>query len=74
VVHEKRKDHACPHCAAAFGKASDLTRHVQQGPRLVAFRFFTDGEPPAYPGRSRQACHALFRKALQEAGGDDHAA
>ena len=21
TVHEKRKDHACPHCAAAFGKA-----------------------------------------------------
>ena len=28
AVHEKRRDHACPHCAAAFGRASDLTRHV----------------------------------------------
>ena len=23
------KPHACPHCAAAFGRASDLTRHVR---------------------------------------------
>ena len=29
VVHEKRRDHACPHCAAAFSEASDLTRHVR---------------------------------------------
>ena len=29
VVHEKHKDHACPHCAAAFGKVSGLTRHVR---------------------------------------------
>jgi uncharacterized C2H2 Zn-finger protein len=28
-VHEKRRDHACPHCAAAFGKAGHLTRHVR---------------------------------------------
>jgi hypothetical protein len=29
TVHEKRKDHACPHCAAAFGVASSLTKHVR---------------------------------------------
>ena len=29
TVHEKRKDHACPHCAAAFGRAGDLTTHVR---------------------------------------------
>jgi hypothetical protein len=29
TVHEKRKDHACPHCAAAFGHASRLTTHVR---------------------------------------------
>jgi len=29
TVHEKRKDHACPHCAAAFGQASKLTTHVR---------------------------------------------
>ena len=23
------KPHACPHCAAAFGRAGNLTRHVQ---------------------------------------------
>ena len=28
TVHEKRKDHACPHCAAAFSQANKLTRHV----------------------------------------------
>jgi uncharacterized C2H2 Zn-finger protein len=28
-VHEKRKDHACPHCAAAFGTAGHLTTHVR---------------------------------------------
>jgi len=22
-----RRDHACPHCAAAFGQASSLTKH-----------------------------------------------
>ena len=25
---QKRRDHACAHCAAAFGQASHLTRHV----------------------------------------------
>jgi uncharacterized C2H2 Zn-finger protein len=30
TVHEKRKDHACPHCAAAFGEASGLTTHVRK--------------------------------------------
>ena len=29
MMHEKRKDHTCPHCAAAFGKASHLTVHVR---------------------------------------------
>jgi uncharacterized C2H2 Zn-finger protein len=29
TVHEKRKDHACPHCAAAFGTAGHLTTHVR---------------------------------------------
>jgi hypothetical protein len=28
-VHEQRKDHACPHCDAAFGHASHLSRHVR---------------------------------------------
>ena len=28
TVHEKRRDHKCPHCAAAFGTADHLTRHV----------------------------------------------
>jgi hypothetical protein len=27
-VHEKRKDHAWSHCAAAFSEASNLTKHV----------------------------------------------
>jgi len=29
TVHEKRRDHACPHCAAAFGRAENLTAHVR---------------------------------------------
>jgi hypothetical protein len=29
TVHEKRRDHACPHCAAAFALANSLTRHVR---------------------------------------------
>jgi uncharacterized Zn-finger protein len=29
TVHEKRKDHACPHFAAAFTQAGSLTRHVR---------------------------------------------
>ena len=29
TAHEKRRDHACTHCAAAFGKASHLTTHVR---------------------------------------------
>jgi hypothetical protein len=29
AVHEKRKDHACPHCTAAFGLASNLRTHVR---------------------------------------------
>jgi hypothetical protein len=29
TVHEKRRDHACPHCAAAFGTAGNLTTHVR---------------------------------------------
>ena len=27
--HVKRRDHACPHCAAAFGHAGHLTTHVR---------------------------------------------
>jgi hypothetical protein len=29
TVHEKRRDHACPHCAAAFGHACHFTAHVR---------------------------------------------
>jgi hypothetical protein len=29
TVHEQRRDHACPQCDAAFGQASDLSRHVR---------------------------------------------
>ena len=29
MVHEKRRDFACPHCAAAFGRAGKLKTHVQ---------------------------------------------
>jgi uncharacterized C2H2 Zn-finger protein len=29
AVHEKRKDHACPQCDAAFAEAKDLSRHVR---------------------------------------------
>jgi hypothetical protein len=29
LMHEKRRDHACPHCAAAFSKASHVTAHVR---------------------------------------------
>jgi len=29
TVHENRKDHACPHCTAAFGTAGSLTKHVR---------------------------------------------
>jgi hypothetical protein len=29
TVHEKRKDHACPHCAATFTAASSVTKHVR---------------------------------------------
>ena len=29
TVHEKRRDFACPHCAAAFGTAGHLKMHVQ---------------------------------------------
>ena len=28
-VRTKRRDHACPHCAAAFGQASHLITHVR---------------------------------------------
>ena len=26
---EKRRDHKCPHCSSAFGRAGDLTKHVR---------------------------------------------
>ena len=29
TVHEKRRDFACPHCAAAFGQAGNLKTHMQ---------------------------------------------
>ena len=29
TVHEERRDHACPHCAAAFGEAGHLATHVR---------------------------------------------
>ena len=29
TVHEKRRDHACPQCAAAFGEAGSLAKHVR---------------------------------------------
>ena len=29
TVHERRRDHACPHCAAAFGEAGHLKTHVR---------------------------------------------
>ena len=29
TVHEKRRDHACTHCAAAFARGCDLARHVR---------------------------------------------
>jgi uncharacterized C2H2 Zn-finger protein len=29
MVHEQRRDHACPQCDAAFGQAGDLSRHVR---------------------------------------------
>jgi hypothetical protein len=29
TVHEKRRDHACPHCPSAFGAKSSLKTHIQ---------------------------------------------
>ena len=29
TVHEKRRDHGCPHCPAAFGQKCSLTKHVR---------------------------------------------
>jgi hypothetical protein len=29
MVHEQRRDHACPQCDAAFGQASHLRAHVR---------------------------------------------
>ena len=29
TVHEKRRDHACPHCPSAFGVKSHLTKHIK---------------------------------------------
>jgi DNA-directed RNA polymerase subunit RPC12/RpoP len=29
TVHEKRRDHACPHCPSAFGQKSTLRTHVE---------------------------------------------
>jgi hypothetical protein len=28
-VHEKRRDHACPHCPNAFGHKSTLKTHIK---------------------------------------------
>ena len=29
TVHEKRRDHACPHCPSAFGVKSSLKTHIK---------------------------------------------
>ena len=29
AVHEKRRDHACPHCAATFTQAGNMATHVR---------------------------------------------
>ena len=28
-MHEKRRDHACPHCPCAFGEKGTLTNHIK---------------------------------------------
>ena len=28
-MHEKRRDHACPHCPSAFGHKSHLKTHIE---------------------------------------------
>ena len=28
-MHEKRRDHACPHCPSAFGEKSHLKTHIK---------------------------------------------
>ena len=29
TVHEKRRDHACPHCPSAFGHKGSLKAHIE---------------------------------------------
>ena len=29
AVHEKRRDHTCPHCAAAFTQLGNMTKRVR---------------------------------------------
>ncbi len=29
VVHERRRDHQCPHCSSRFGTAADMRRHCK---------------------------------------------
>ena len=29
TVHEKRRDHACPHCPCAFGTKSTMKTHIE---------------------------------------------
>jgi len=29
TVHERRRDHKCPHCSSRFGRASDMQTHCK---------------------------------------------
>ena len=61
--HEKRRDHACPHCATAFGRVSSLTRHV----RTLHRQCEQSGDAPA----SRGAAAAAFDDEGDDKGDDD---